>query len=309
MKTYTEMLPHIEGKDYETHFWNAIRGKQGQRECLVNGIDSDTGALTLTPKGQDKYMASIKQESLFRSLATDIQIYDHAYNINTVESEDVAVWVPEGGTIPITDGMADFSDITLGSHKLAVFFKLEDALIRDPYFKLADYLVKRIAKNFGRAEDNGFINGTGENMPTGILANNGGAEVGVTTDALTYDDMVKLYFSVKPEYRKNGTWLMNDETALALRSLKDDAGQPILNQSNDTILGHKICISEFMPGMASGSKPIAFGDFGYYWIVARRPVSVRTLTEQLRWWTASAIWHTSFWTANSSVLKQSKLCR
>lgn len=157
---------------------------------------------------------------------------------------------------------------------------MEDALIRDPYFKVEDYLVKRLAKNFGRAEDNGFINGTGENMPTGILADVGGAAVGVTTSALTCDDMVKLFFSVKPEYRKSGIWIMNDETALALRTLKDDAGQPIWNQSNDTILGHKVCISEFMPNAESDSKPIAFGGMSYYWIVSRRPVSVRTLTEQ-----------------------------
>ena len=116
----------------------------------------------------------------------------------------MAVWVSEGGTIPITDGMADFSDIALESHKLAVFLKLEDALIRDPYFKVEDYMVKRLAKNFSRAEGNGFINGTGENMPTSILAENSGAEVGVTTSVLTYDDVVKLFFSVKPEYRKHG---------------------------------------------------------------------------------------------------------
>lgn len=140
------MLPHIEGSEYETHFWNAIRGKQGHKEHLMKGIDTATGAFTLTPKGQEKYMTAIKQESLFRSLATDIQIYDHAYNIKTVEGDDVAVWVPEGGTIPITDGMADFSDIALASHKLAVFLKLEDALIRDPYFKVEDYLVKRLAR-------------------------------------------------------------------------------------------------------------------------------------------------------------------
>lgn len=61
MKTYTEMLPHIECNNYETHFWNAIRGKQRHKEHLVNGIDTTTGAFTLTPKGQDKYMAAIKQ--------------------------------------------------------------------------------------------------------------------------------------------------------------------------------------------------------------------------------------------------------
>ena len=280
MKTYSEMLPYIEGRDYENHFWNAMRGKPGHKEFIAKGAESVTGAFTLTPKGQDKYMTAIKQESLFRNLATDIQVYDHDYRIKTVCSEDVAVWVPEGGTIPLSDGMGDFGDITLASHKLAAFLKLEDTLVRDPFFKIEDYLVKRLAKNFGRAEDNGFINGNGENMPTGILAETGGAEIGVTTSTLTYDDVIKLFFSVKPEYRKNGTWLMNDETALALRTLKDDAGQPIWNQSNDTILGKKVCISEFMPGAESGSKPISFGDFSYYWIVRRRPVSVRTLTEQ-----------------------------
>lgn len=280
MKTYTELLPHIEGSEYENHFWNAIRGKQGHKEHLAKGIDTSTGAFTLTPKGQEKYMTAIKQEGLFRSLATDIQVYDHAYNIKTVEGDDVAVWVPEGGVIPITDGMADFSDIALSSHKLAVFLKLEDALICDPYFKVEDYLVKRLAKNFGRAEDNGFINGTGENMPTGILAESRGADIGVTTDTITYEDVVKLFFSVKSEYRTHGIWLMNDETALALRTLKDDSGNYIWNHANDTILGHKVYISEFMPGAESGNKPIAFGDFSYYWIVSRRPVSVRTLTEQ-----------------------------
>ena len=61
-------------------------------------------------------------------------------------------------------------------------------------------------------------------MPTGILAESGGADVGVTTAALTYDDVVKLFFSVKSRYRRNAVWIMNDETAYALRTLKDANG-------------------------------------------------------------------------------------
>lgn len=280
MNTYSKKLPHIEGSDYETHFWNAIRGKTVSKEHLAHGIDTTTGAPILIPKSQDKYTAAIRKEGLFRSLATDLKAYDNNYRIKTIATNDVAVWVPEGGNIPITDAMADFGEISLDIHKVAVFFKLEDGLVRDPFFHLEDYLVKRLAKNFGRAEDNAFINGNGKHMPTGILADEGGAEIGVTTDALTYDDVVKLFFSVKPEYRRNAVWIMNDETALALRSLKDDFGNYIWNHASDTILGHKVMISEFMPNTQSGSKPIAFGDFSYYWIVSRRPVSVRTLTEQ-----------------------------
>jgi HK97 family phage major capsid protein len=142
------------------------------------------------------------------------------------------------------------------------------------------HLVSRLAQNFGRAEDDAFINGTGEHMPTGILAEDGGADVGVTTAALTYDDVVKLFFSVKPRYRRNAVWLMNDETAYALRTLKDANGNYIWNHTNDTILGHKVFISEFMPNAESGSKPIAFGDFRYYWIVNRSPVHIRPLVEK-----------------------------
>ena len=39
-------------------------------------------------------------------------------------------------------------------------------------------------------------------------------------------------------------------------------------------------MSEFMPNAESGSKPIAFGDFSYYWVIGRRPIGVRTLTEK-----------------------------
>ena len=104
--------------------------------------------------------------------------------------------------------------------------------------------------------------------------------MGVATAALTYDDVVKLFFSVKPKYRRRGVWLMNDETAYALRTIKDADGNYIWNHANDTILGKKVYVSEFMPGAQSGSKPIAFGDFRYYWIVGRSPVFIRPLVEK-----------------------------
>ncbi len=37
-------------------------------------------------------------------------------------------------------------------------------------------------KNFGRAEDNGFINGIGVDMPAGILAEKGGIIIGFETN-------------------------------------------------------------------------------------------------------------------------------
>lgn len=280
MSNYATMLPHIEGIDYADQFWNAARGKKARRDELLKGMNKQTNAFTITPAMQKKYSEFLKKQSLFRTLATDICTYNSNGSIKTVNEKDIAVWVPEGGSIPLSDVAEDFENLALDSHKLATFLKIEEDFVKDASFNFEDYLLKRFAKDFGRGEDDAFINGTGVNMPTGILADNGGAAIGAKVQTITYEDIVKLFFSVEPEYRKNAVWLVNDETAYQLRTLKDEGGNYIWNHTNDTILGKKVCINEFMPSAASGAKPIAFGDFGYYWIVNRSPLSVRTLTEQ-----------------------------
>ncbi len=280
MSNYNEMLPYLENSDYDHHFWNAMRGKQDSYDHMSRGRNTSTGSYAMAPVSGDKYMKALAKESLFRQIATTIKAYGSGYLIRVKDTKDTAAFIPEGGEISLQDGMHDFSITNVDGHKLAVFIKTDDDFIRDATFDFEKYLIKRLAKNFGKTEDSAFINGTGAEMPIGILANNGGAEVGVTTDTLTYDDVVKLFFSVKPEYRKNAVWLMNDETALALRTIKDANGNYIWNHATDTILGHKVCISEYMPNAESGNKPIAFGDFSYYWVIGRAPISVRTIREK-----------------------------
>ena len=152
--------------------------------------------------------------------------------------------------------------------------------MKDAAFDIEGYLTSRFAKNFAKAEDAAFISGTGEDMPTDILSDTGGADVGVTTGSVTFDDVHKLYFSLKPEYRAQESWLMNDEIALYLRSLKGNSGNYLWRGDADSLLGRSVFISEFMPSVKAGAKPIAFGDFSCYWIAQRKLFSIKTLTEK-----------------------------
>ena len=63
MKTYAELLPHITSSDYETHFWNTLRGKTTHREELPSNLDLPASDLALSPADQDKYMAALKKEN------------------------------------------------------------------------------------------------------------------------------------------------------------------------------------------------------------------------------------------------------
>ncbi len=265
--------------EYDIQFWNAARGKRGNEDVLAKGRISATGSYQLPASTAGNIEKEMTKESVFRNIATVIKAYKSGYRIVAKDCEDVAEFIPELGEIPVQDGMRDFNETSIESHKLAVFVKLEEDFVRDAVFSLERYLIGRFAKNFGKAEENAFINGTGADEPTGILHESNGAEVGVTTEKLTYDDVISLYFSLEKQYRKNAVWMMNDSTALALRTLKDADGNYLWNHNNDTILGKQVIISEYMPDAAEGTTPIAFGDFSYYWVVDRKPVSLRVLVE------------------------------
>ena len=89
-----------------------------------------------------------------------------------------------------------------------------------------------------------------------------------------------LYFSVKPEYRTNGVWMVNDENARTLHTLEDADGNYLWNPNSNTIMGKEVIICNDMPTVGAGNKPIAFGDFSYYWIINRSPLSARALIER-----------------------------
>ena len=80
-------------------------------------------------------------------------------------------------------------------------------------------------------------------MPTGILDEQNGAAVSVTTDTLTFDDVLKLYYSLDTVYLKNAVWMMSDKTALMILQLKDSAGNYLWNSYDNTILGKPVVIS------------------------------------------------------------------
>ena len=266
-------------EDYKNNFWNYMRDKEYNPENLSYGITA-AGTYAIPLGSNAPFKSALNEHSSFRGIANVYALRGSGNYFVAQDSTDWADWIGENEGIPVNDAAADFTEHPLGNYKIGVFCKFPENFVLDAKFDVETHISHRLAKNFAKAENRAFTIGDGGKMPTGILADKDGADIGVTTKTITYDDVVKLYFSVKPEYRKNGVWMMNDETAQALRTLKDDGGNYIWNHTNDTIMGKRVVISEFMPSAESGAKPIAFGDFRYYWVVTRRPLSVRCLTEQ-----------------------------
>ncbi len=153
----------------------------------------------------------------------------------TFDCEGQAEW----GDMVNLEGMDnedDFQRFEVQAYRLSELVRLGLEFASDQSFAIEDYVIGKW--HAVSSEEQAFINGTGENQPTGILHATDGAETGVTAEsdsAISYDEIIKLYLSVDKKYRKHGTWLMNDETALALRTLKDSAGNYLWKESDEMI--------------------------------------------------------------------------
>ena len=165
--------------------------------------------------------------------------------------------------------------------------KVSEELLNDSVFNLQNYIAKEFARRIGSKEEEAFFMGDGVGKPTGIFNATGGAQVGVTAasaTAITLDEVMDLFYSLKSPYRKNAVFIMNDATVKAIRKLKDGNGQYIWQPSltagtPDTILNRPVLTSAYVPTIASGTKSIAFGDFSYYWVADRQGRSFKRLNE------------------------------
>ena len=279
MKTINEIRAITATQEYDRHFWDAMRLKPNAEIALRDALDSTTGTYFAPAAGDADLRKVIARESVIRSLATNLKKHHGGSVIWAADSDDYAAFVPEGSPIPGFDMEDDFTRFRVDTHKIAGLLKLSEEFTLDADFDLKKYVSERMGKSFARTEDGAFVNGNGTDEPFGLLHDTEGAET-VTTAALTYDSVIDLFFAVEPEYRAHATWLMNDRTALALRKLKDEAGNYLWNGSTDTILGKPVRICNDMPDIAAGAKPVLFGDFSYYWIIDRSPVSMKALKER-----------------------------
>ena len=124
-------------------------------------------------------------------------------------------------------------------------------------------------------------------QPLGLLATDGGAEIGVTAASatdITADELIDLVYSLKRPYRKNAKFICNDQTLAAIRKLTDKNGRYLWQDSVQAgepgrLLGYEVHTSPYFPVITAGMPAIAFGDYSYYNIGDRGTRSFAELKE------------------------------
>jgi len=272
-------------KEYRSAYWQQFRhGKQAltaeEYRALTVGTDAAGGFLVPT-EFERRVVDMLMEENVMRSLATVITSSSDR-QIPVVASHGQAYWTAEEGNYTESDDA--FGQKLLSAHKLTVLMKISEELLQDSAFDLEAYTAREFARRAGVKEEDALVAGDGVGKPRGVILD---AQIGVTAasaTAIAADELIDLFHSLKRPYRARASWLMNDSTVKAIRKLKDTDGQYIWQpglQSGepDRLLGRPVAVSAAMPLIGANNKPIAFGDFSYYWIADRQGRVFQRLNE------------------------------
>ena len=273
--------------EYKKAFWAAMRNKAPHYDvlnALQIGTDSEGGYL-VPDEFEHTLVDALTEENIFRGLAKVITTSSGDRKIPVVTSKGTAAWLDEEDAFSESDDA--FGQTSISAFKLGTLLKVSDELLNDNVFNLESYIATEFARRIGSKEEEAFFIGGGVGKPTGILAASGGAGTGVTTSAataITFDEIIDLFYSLKTPYRKKAVFITNDTTVKAIRKLKDSQGQYLWQPSltagtPDMILNRPVKTSAYVPTIASGAKTMLFGDFSYYWIADRQGRSFKRLNE------------------------------
>ncbi|MBQ7887133.1 MAG: phage major capsid protein [Clostridia bacterium] len=272
--------------EYKTAFWRVMRDKAVHPDVynVLRIGEDDHGGYLVPDEYQRTLIEALQEQNIFRQLAHVISTSSGDRKIPIAVTKGTAAWIDENAAYPESDDT--FGQISIGAYKLATTIKVSDELLHDSVFDVPSYIAREFARRIGAAEEEAFFVGDGVGKPTGLLAASG-AEVGTTAasaTAITFDEVMDLYYSLRAPYRKNAVFIMNDSTVKALRKLKNGNGDYIWQPSvkagtPDTILNRPVYTSSYVPVLAAGAKPIAFGDMGYYWIADREGRRFQRLNE------------------------------
>ena len=181
-----------------------------------------------------------------------------------------ASWVTEdSATTKVKD---TFGYIDIPAHKLAARVAWTIEQENDAAYNLESEILSSIREQFDRSLGAAFISGDGINKPKGLVGNV--SSYASAPAALTSDALVIMQSTIKSDYQRNASWMMNRTTMAKVRRLTISSGtwnyiwEPNFQAGKpSTLLGSPVYEAPDLAGdagnFATGSAPILYGDFRY----------------------------------------------
>ena len=275
-------------EEYQREFREYLRnGFVGPQMRALQATSDVAGGFTIAPEQfEAELIKRVTDEVVVRGLAS-VYTLDKAASIGwpTLTRMGAATWGTEL-QVATADSTMSFGKRRLTPHPMTAQILVSKLLPLQTSMPVESEVLSEFSRVRGELEENAFMAGHGAGQPLGIYqASVDGISTGrdITTSSSsgnpTADNLIRTLGSLKPQYRKNATWLIHRDRLYSIRTLQDGnsnfvwlpAGigfaQGVTAGNADTILGRPYIESEFAANSTASTTGTGTSSTGYYAIV------------------------------------------
>lgn len=281
--TSTEKHEELKQEELEERAFAAfIRGEVLHERADMNLTAGDNGAVIPSSIAQ-KIIKKVYDICPIYQLATRYNVggtLSIPYDDEDAQKIEMA-YATEFQDLESTSGK--FGSIELKGFLAGALSKVSKSLVNNSQFDIVSFVVTAMAEAINRWIENELLNGT-TNKVEGLSS----VKLAVTAAAaatVKADELIDLQESIPDAYQGGAIWIMNKATRTAIRKLKDNDENYILNKDATarwgyTLFGKDVYTTDSMPAMAAGKAAIYYGDMSGLAVKLSEDVSIEVLREK-----------------------------
>ena len=176
-----------------------------------------------------------------------------------------------------------FLNIELKGYLAGALTKVSKSLLNNSNFDLISFVITAMAESIAKFIEKELLKGS-LNKITGLSTVKQKVSAASAT-AVTADELIDVQEMVPDVYQAGAIWIMNKSTRSAIRKLKDNDGNYLLNKDVSakwgyTLLGKDVYTSENMDEIASEKTSIYYGDMSGLAVKLSEDINIEVLREK-----------------------------
>ncbi len=270
-----------------------VNGNAAEYRALANDSDASGGFLHAAEQFVARLIKGLDNRVFVRQYATILPVTgSDTLGVPTLTADPAdPTWTTEIAS-PSEDSTMAFGRRSLQPEQLSKLIKISMKLLRTSALPIENLVADRLAYKFAVAQENAFLNGSGDGQPLGVFTANAD---GINTDrdvstgnsatAVTADGLTEAKYALKAQYRGSARWIFHRDGVKKISKLKDGEGQYLWRPGitvgePDILMGLPVDESEFVPTTwTTGLYVGALCNWSNYWIAELQGVEMQRLIE------------------------------
>lgn len=258
----------------------------------IRGVVSEERAENLTAGDNGAVIPSTIANKIIEKVYDICPIYQLATRYNVGGTLSIPYYDESEGTVEmayatefeeLTSTSGKFMSIELKGFLAGALSKISKSLVNNSQFNITNYVINKMAQSISRWIEKELLNGTADKID-GISKSKQIVTAAAAT-AITGDELIDLQEAVPDVYQPGSIWIMNKATRTAIRKLKDNDGNYILNKDATskwgyTLFGAPVYCSDNLPKMEAGKTAIVYGDMSGLAVKVSENMNIEVLREK-----------------------------